>query len=198
MAKTLNQDIYAELKRRIVEEEYTVNDVLTERSIAAEFNVSKTPVRESLSLLAKEGYVTRYPNFGYMVKELSYGEAMSICELRCILETAACRIIVKYASDDEIKRLYEFINTEEESSSIGKGSNTTFHWEVSKLAGNTYLSDLVKQFAMLSQRPAAGEYNRGLNEQIHKQIVDALLARDAEAAERYLKQDVMPKGQREI
>lgn len=195
----LNDMIYDELKRRILNREYQPNELITERSIAAEFNVSKTPVRESLVRLCQEGDIIRYSGMGYIVKDLSYTDALHISELRCIIECAAADLIIRYASDEEIKSLYTYINTGEESTQIGCGRNTTFHYELGKLTKNPYMAKEIRSLAMSAMRPSSADIdNQTLNEDLHKQIVDALLARDHSEAKRCLKLDIQLKGQREL
>lgn len=197
MQKTLNDFVYGELKRRILNKEYQPNEIITERSIAAEFNVSKTPVRESLGRLCQEGDIVRYSGLGYIIKDLSYTDALHIAELRCIVECAAADLIILYARDEEIRRLYSFIDTEEESERIGTGKNTTFHHELGKLTKNPYMEKEIRQLAMSAMRPSTAEIEgHTYNTDLHKAIVDALLARDPAEARRCLMLDIQLKGQR--
>lgn len=199
--KTLAQTVYTEIKRRILSKEYNANDHVSEKSIAAQLNVSKTPVREALGQLCLEGYIMHYPSFGYIIKDLSYQEAKDISELRFILESAAVRIIVKYCTDEDIRGLYEYLGVSESNVTDGYGKNTIFHWQLGKLTKNAYLSDYIRQLAMSIARPSqyldAGDEPRQNND-LHKRIVDALCARDADAAIGILKMDVIPGGYREL
>ena len=200
MNKTLRESIYEELKRRILSQEYNANELVSEKVIAGQFNVSKTPVREALNQLCQEGFVTRYPSFGYIIKELSYQDVKDICELRYILETAAVRLVIRYASDEEIRGLYDYIDPPKDSVREGHGKNTLFHWELSKLTKNLYLTNDILRLAMSSARPSTffGAGDGGTDEEYHGKIVDALLKRNIEEAERYLKLDILPGGHRDI
>ena len=194
MQKSLKQDIYHELKRRILSGEDAPNEVLTERSIASEFEVSKTPVRESLGLLCQDGDLVRYPGMGYLVKDLSYAEAMYIAELRGIIEVSAMELVVSRATDEELNSLFAVIESDEGSESIGSGKNTTFHWELAKLTKNPYLADEVHRLALSAMRPSSTPIDTRSDEESYKRIVNALLERDVELAKEYMRQDIAFKG----
>lgn len=66
-----------------------LGSVVTERKIAAELNVSKTPVREALAQMRNEGLVTIFPQSGVRVFTLSAKEVREICAFRKALEAAA-------------------------------------------------------------------------------------------------------------
>jgi len=199
MQKTLNDKIYDELKRRILNKEYQPNELISERTIAAEFNVSKTPVRESLVRLCQEGDIVRYSGMGYIIKDLSYTDALHIAELRCVVECAAAEFIIRFASDDEIKSLYALIDTDEDSMKLGSGKNTTFHAELGRLTKNPYMAKEIRSLAMSAMRPSTVEItNQTLDEDLHRQIVDALLARNVDEAKRCLRLDIALLGQRAV
>ena len=202
MQKSLAEMVYEELKRRVLSKEYDVDELLSAKKIAIEFKVSITPVREALNRLCQEGYVVRYPSFGYIIRDMSYQEVKEIFELRFILESAAIRLIIRYASDEEIRTLYEYIGVSESTITVGHGKNTTFHWELGKLSKNTYLSDDIMRLVMSIARPSkyldSSDYLVENETTYHTGIVDALLARDVEKALDYLKCDVLYGKHRDL
>ncbi len=198
---SLSQIVYNELKRRILSKEYAANELITEKKIAAELKVSNTPVREALNVLCQEGFVTRYPNFGYIIRELNYKEVKEIFELRFILESAAVRLIIKYATDDEIKSLYDYVGVQETSTANDYGKNTQFHRQLGKLTGNSYLADDIFRLVVSIARPSTylNHEEAGLSTgESHDRIIDALLARDIDQAIKYLKLDILSGKNREI
>lgn len=198
MAETKKQQIYNEIKRRIVEGEYPPKDMLTERSLAAEFNVSKTPVRECLSNLCQEGYLERFPNCGYMITELSFAETLALAEMRIIVETAAARLVIKYATDEEIQGLYQYLDSDEDSSSIGLGSNTSFHCAIAHLTHNPFIEDTIRSLVMHATKSSQAIIQNNDTAFTHAAILKALSERNVEDAEKYLKQDIAVKEQREL
>lgn len=198
MAETKKQVIYDEIKRRIAEGEYSENEMLTERSLAAEFAVSKTPVRESLSILCQEGYLDRYPNCGYIVKGLSYAEALALAEMRIIVESAAVKIAIKYATDDELAELRQFLDNDEDSTSIGLGRNTSFHCGISQLTHNPFIENTVRNLVMQANKSSQGILrNQDIGVE-HEKILKAMEERNVDKAIEYLIEDISLKDQREI
>lgn len=197
MTVTKTQKIYDEIIRRITDGEYSPRDILTERSLAAEFNVSKTPVRECLSNLCLEGYLEKYPNCGYLIKELSFADAVALAEMRVIVESAAVKIVIQYASDEEIKSLYQYLDNDEYSNTIGPGRNTSFHTGIARLTHNPFIEDTVRSLAMRAKRSSKILQDEDIAE-LHAKILKAIEERNVEDAVRYIVQDISLKGQREI
>lgn len=83
--------IAGELRRAILQGEFKSSQPLPQDEIAAQFGVSKIPIREALLQLRAEGLVTFYPNRGAMVSALSAEEVDEIYAMRIALETLALR-----------------------------------------------------------------------------------------------------------
>lgn len=83
--------IAGELRRAILQGEFKSAQPLPQDEIAAQFGVSKIPIREALLQLRAEGLVTFYPNRGAVVSALSADEVDEIYAMRIALETLALR-----------------------------------------------------------------------------------------------------------
>lgn len=193
MKETLSDKIYKDLKKQILSVDFHFNGVMTEKSIAAEYQVSKTPAREALDRLCQEGYVTRHRSTGYFIKELSRKDYQDIFDTRKILEAAALRIIVEQASDEEIRSLFEVINAPQDSYAAYHELNTNFHSMLGELTHNSCIHDYIVQLLNAMARPSA--FTRFTNEvrptnKWHELIIRSLLDRDAEAAIEYLWKDI--------
>ena len=194
MKQSLAQIIYNALKKSILSKEYSGNELITEQKVAQQFGVSKTPAREALAQLCQEGYVTRYPSLGYVVKELSFQQVMDIFELRFILECGAAKIIVKWASDEDIIDLYSLLEMAGTTYEDYHVMNARFHTGLGKLTGNSYLHEDILRMANATARPSS-YINYKATQTVpdyHKRIVDALLARDVDAAIENLMLDILP------
>lgn len=86
---TLSGSIVATLKERIVSWQYPPEYRLTEEALCREFNVSRSPVREALRVLAANGLVKRMANRGYAVRQVNLREIEEIYEVRLALELYA-------------------------------------------------------------------------------------------------------------
>ena len=88
MAKiNLSRDVFTELSDRILHWEYAPGQRLTEELLCAEFNVSRSPVREALQMLAARNLIDKKPRQGYRVKQLNLTEIHELYDVRSALET---------------------------------------------------------------------------------------------------------------
>jgi DNA-binding GntR family transcriptional regulator len=85
LTRSLPEQIAAQVSRRIVSGAYGPGQRILEQAIAAEFAVSRGPVREALRLLEKEGLVTILPRRGAQVTNLSVDEVREIFDIRTVL-----------------------------------------------------------------------------------------------------------------
>lgn len=83
--------------------------------LANQLGVSRTPINNALSILAKEGYLDFVPNQGYSVHRLTREEAESLYEIREILETGAIEKAIPMASDEKLKRIEDKMTAYEHS-----------------------------------------------------------------------------------
>jgi DNA-binding GntR family transcriptional regulator len=91
-----------ELRTRIVDGRLPPGAWLSEPTIAAELDVSRTPVREAIGRLEEEGLVRRTPGLGAFVVELTEREAAEIIGIRAALEGYAASLAAARISDDEL------------------------------------------------------------------------------------------------
>ena len=80
--KSLKQQAYDEIKRKIVTCEYAPNTLLNEELLREELHVSRTPIRDALSRLEQKGLITILPKKGIMVSSLSINDINMVFEVR--------------------------------------------------------------------------------------------------------------------
>lgn len=180
----LNMDVYSS-PEPIVLEERELSDLL---------GVSRTPVREALAVLHQEGLVRIAPRRGIFVVRKTKVEVVEMVQAWAALESMAARLITQRATDAEIGTLrplfgqfgpgYQPITHIDEYSS----ANIAFHQALIRLSGSALLVSLTDKL-MLHVRAirhrtifAQERAERSLNE--HMRIIEALEARDTDAAER--------------
>ena len=93
--KSLVQIAADAIRRGIMLRELVLGQPLTEMGLAKTLGISKTPVREGLSLLRSEGLVVAEPHRGYRVFSMTQEELVDFCELRFALESQALRYSVQ-------------------------------------------------------------------------------------------------------
>jgi len=83
----LSSDVFKKLSERILHWEYAPGQRLTEEILCAEFNMSRSPIREALQMLADRNLIDKKPMQGYQVKQLNFNEVNELYEVRSALES---------------------------------------------------------------------------------------------------------------
>lgn len=107
--RTISSAVAEELRRRIVDGEFESGFQLRQDALAAEFGVSRIPVREALMQLEAEGLVKIHPHRGAIVSELSTDEIDELFELRALLEPRLLKASAPHLTDADYKRLNEIL-----------------------------------------------------------------------------------------
>lgn len=103
----MNTDIYNEVKKRILFFEYEPGRMLNEKAMAAEFGVSRTPIREVLLKLEWEKLVTIIPRAGIIVSKVEFQQLREVFQTRAPLEGLLACLATIQMTDDHIARLEE-------------------------------------------------------------------------------------------
>ncbi len=185
---------YAALKSVIVDMDVygSRTDIrLDERSLAQEFGISRTPVREAMAQLEREGFVRLVPRRGVYVVRKTKSEVIELITAWAALESMAARLITENASDAEIASLREMFATFENGAiraHLDEYSevNIEFHQSIIRMSGNSVLVDLAENLfthMRMIRRKTIGEKDRADRSiRDHMHIIEALEARDTERA----------------
>lgn len=183
-------EVYNRLRRAIVEGEVRPNEPLIEADLAKMLNVSRTPIRESLQRLAADQLIMPRKR-GWAVREYTAEEIRERSEVRAALEGYAARLAAIRASDAEIKAIAAIQDERDamdDPTPVSRvESNRRFHDAIIAAARNTRLADdifRVGQFYFnrhIASLTTADEQK--LNQHGHRDIISAIEARDARAAE---------------
>jgi DNA-binding GntR family transcriptional regulator len=119
MANTLRQKVYEEIKRKIVFIELKPGEKLSDKQIATELGIGRTPVREALLILSREKLVQCNGKQGYFVKKLTKDEADGYFAIRTALELFAAPSMIKGATPSVLKALDENIKRSERCGNKG-------------------------------------------------------------------------------
>jgi DNA-binding GntR family transcriptional regulator len=203
----LSQQAYDQIRSEILTCILAPGQILVQSQLAEKYGLGLTPVREALQRLAHEGLVQPYPRFGYIVAPVTEELVRDLYEYRVVLETAAVRLAVERASDEQLRQLsrsagfkYVYKNHEEYSRFLER--NADFHLVIARLSGNPRLADalaglldeLKRIFHLgLDLRDSAEEMQTE-----HQTLVEALLTRDAERAAQVAFEQIARSQQRVI
>jgi DNA-binding GntR family transcriptional regulator len=165
---------------------------LDERRLAQDFGISRTPVREAMAQLEREGFVRSVPRRGIYVVRKTRAEVIELITAWAALESMAARLITQNASDAEIAELRQmftkFENGElharlDEYSEV----NIEFHQTIIRMSRNSVLIDLAENLfthMRMIRRKTIGEEDRADRSiRDHMNIIHALEARETERAE---------------
>jgi len=141
--------IYRRLRGAIQRGEFDPGTRLVEQRLAEELGVSRTPVREALYRLEREGLVTKVPHKGIVVREQDPEELKEVLELRGLLEGHAAALAAKKGDEELFDELEEILKRSEEA--LEKNDidelvklNTQFHETLYRRCGNHKLLELIK------------------------------------------------------
>lgn len=112
--QSLQQKVYIHLKEAINEQIYKPRDILNERKISAELEVSRTPVREAFKALEAEDVVEYIPYRGVMVKSLSVDDLKHIFQIREALEILVIKLAIDKINNETIRRLQQCVQSQED------------------------------------------------------------------------------------
>ncbi len=96
---SLAEEVAAAIRDAIIEGEFAFGESLSEARLSSWLGVSKTPIREALSVLGKEGLIETFPHRGAFVFSLTYEDIKQLCDFRIKLETLALESSLAHRSD---------------------------------------------------------------------------------------------------
>lgn len=184
---TLRERIYEEIVRLIVSGELPSGVSIDEKFLTEKLQVSRTPFREAIGTLAKEGLIEIRPYRGFFVRSFSRQEIEDLYELRKTLECFAVELAVPRMSDRDIARFERILD--EAVAALRRRDMATygardkeFHETIAERSGNAALIETLARLALQIQlcRTIANE-NRDFAEraaQERDEILAAFKARD--------------------
>lgn len=190
---SLEEKVYIELQEAILSETLKKGESLTELSLSEKLGVSRTPVRSALQRLSEVGLVKIVPNRGAVVLGVTKEDILDIYRIRMRLEGLASAMAALNMSDADKKKLTETVELSEFYLSKNNTENlkeldTSFHRVIYEASGSRtlarILSDLhlnTKGYRRISLA-IPGRLERTTKE--HREILNAILAGDAEKADR--------------
>jgi DNA-binding GntR family transcriptional regulator len=144
--KTLRQQIYDQLRKKIISAEILPGQVVTVQGLANEFGVSIMPVREALWQLESEKVIVIESNKSIHVNTLSRKEMEEVLQLRLILESAAAEKACEVITDSDLAKLKRILDGMEAGlAKPRKGllSNSQFHFTIYGYADSPMLINMI-------------------------------------------------------
>ena len=192
-AASLAEQAYFELKEAILAGELAPGTALAETELADAMGISRTPVREALALLRRDGLVIQQPNASNVVRVLTDDEVRELFLIREALEGVAVREFIAHTADAaSVAALRAILDAQRAAMAAGDvdgflGADEEFHLTVCRRAGLEHVTELLAALrdrirqAGLAAITAPERMAVVIDE--HAAVVAALEARDPGAAE---------------
>src|SRR5947209_11009505 len=202
------KEAYAALKRAITAMDiygHTQEIRLDERRLSEGLGVSRTPIREAMTLLEQEGFVRTRPRRGIYVVKKTKREIVEIITVMAALESIAARLAAQRASDADVAELRRLMDEFRCGNAPGHNggarldeysdANIAFHQAIIKLSGCALLAEMTENLFIhmrAIRRITIHQENRAARSITdHMRIIEALERRDAEFAERLAREHTL-------
>ncbi|MUN41060.1 GntR family transcriptional regulator [Actinomadura litoris] len=188
---TLGRRAYLQIQQAIRDGLITHGELYSENELAESLGMSRTPVREALISLNREGIIVIESQRGFRLRELSEAERQEIFDLRALLEGFTASRLAHSATGEDVSRLRELIDAQEALTATGDQSeflslDERFHLLQTQILGlqRTHATMVGLRGAMWLIGYEALSLPRRLEAVVaeHRAIVDAIERGDAEGA----------------
>lgn len=188
---SLTEQAYQLIRTGIVTRQLRAGDRLVERALAEKFGLSKTPIREAIARLERDGLVVIVPSQGAVVRRLEFHEVRDLLEMRQVLESLAARRAAQRVDDASLEELEQILQEGEKKRLAGdamayRDEDLRFHARIRQIAGNATLSQVMEgleaqvRLVMSTSTALPGRVESSVNE--HRRLLAALRRRDPDAA----------------
>jgi DNA-binding GntR family transcriptional regulator len=188
---TLNQRVYFRLQKMLLQGEIAPGTQLDERELAERMGVSRTPLREAIAHLVKEGIVEYRPYRGNFARTFTVQEVNDLYTVRRALESLAVRLAIPKLSQEDIERIGAILDKVHDALERGdmemySEADGRFHHTIIQLTRNQTLIEVLDRLGSQIQMVRAyANRDPRVVERTHRErplILAALAARDADAA----------------
>jgi DNA-binding GntR family transcriptional regulator len=192
--RALYQEVAERLRHKIFARELEPGAWIDELKLAAEWGISRTPMREALKVLAVEGLVTMKLRRGAYVTEMSSDDVAQVYRLLALLESDAAGEVAARASAAQIEALqalHERLEKQTRQRVAFFTTNEQFHYKLLEIAGNRWrqqiVTDLRKVMKLNRHHSLLKQGRIGESLAEHRALMQALQARDAKRATRLMR-----------
>lgn len=198
--RSLGQSVFENLKRAIVNGDLTPDSRVVESRVADAFGISRTPVREAIHKLEREGLVRQGPKGGFFVAGFTPEDMEETFGIRSVLESYAARLAAIRHVEGELRPLEEKLEAYQESLERGDlgvlpAINTEFHDLLYGLSRSRKLIKMINglrehiyRFRLVILKI---EEMARLSNEDHRLMLRAIRERDADGVERLVKDHIL-------
>jgi len=205
-ADMLNTQVYTLLKRDILHHKIRPGERLVDSQIALRYGISRTPVRDAIFKLAREGLVVNKDRRGFYVLEVSAADIDELYDIRLMIEIQSLRLLIRRNMaewpEETAVRLREIREKSRECAEKGEWlqADEFFHDALIALLGNKRVGrifeEIRNQTRVFRQLTSEVDQRVKIGMEWHDRIIDAMLARDEEQTEALVREHI-EAGRRE-
>jgi DNA-binding GntR family transcriptional regulator len=197
--RPLSEDVAERLREQIFSHQLAPGSWLDEQSLALDFGISRTPMREAIKVLATEGLVTTKMNKGAYVTQVDRQDLEQIFTVLALLEGQAAKETASKASESQLTQLDDLHQRLEKAAADRDIEqffeiNVRFHDLIQEIAGNQWMNGVIndlRKVLKLHRRDSLSRSGRLLSSLVeHREILQAILKKDPLAAETTMRQHI--------
>ena len=189
---SLAEQVFEHIRKMILSEQLKGGERIPEEKIANAFGVSRTPIREALRMLEKQGLVVIVPRSHAEVVALDGEASRRLGEVRIQLERLAVRLLAEVCTENDAEVLFELARECERFAREGAiaeafEKDDALHLEIARRGGNSYLCEILQNLSVkihllrITNCVTLEKFRETIKG--HVPIVQALADGDAQAAE---------------
>jgi DNA-binding GntR family transcriptional regulator len=197
--QSLREQIASSLRAAVVSGKLEPGVVYSVPSLAVQFGISATPVREAMLELVRDGLVEPVRNKGFRVSAMTEHQLDEITQLRVLIEIPTVAAVAKLVTPEQVDHLRHL--AEQICAGAGAGdlvgfleNDRDFHLELLAIGGNELLVDTVSKLRVRTRLYGLPHLERDRrlmrSAEEHLDIVDALGRGDATAAEELMRKHI--------
>jgi DNA-binding GntR family transcriptional regulator len=196
--QSISHDIATYIKQQILNGKLNPGDRIVEIKMARELGLSQTPVREAIRQLSGEGIITIVPNKGPIVRAMEKEDVLEIYSLRAVTEGFAIRLATQKATGEDIAALEDFYENMKRKLSDHSilsllADSLHIHQTIMKLADHSRLSRTYESISFqisMVNRILGTESTKQKEVDQHLELIEALISRDPEQAEKTMRKHI--------
>ena len=183
------EKVYKLLKDEIISGKYEPGDELNERRLSEQMGISRTPIREGLQMLARDGWIRMETYKTTTVREFDIRHMKELQRIRTVLECCAIEDAVPRMTEEDIHELTIFLDRQtgtlnDYTARCFIELDREFHNYIYKMSGNWELQKLLQNyydlFMFIGIQAVSNTEDRRINTlNEHREILEALKSRDA-------------------
>ena len=195
--RSLGDHVFENLRQAIIRGDVAPGDRLVESRIAEVLDISRTPVREAIHKLEREGLLRKLPHGGFTVVHLSREDIEETFGIRCLLESYAARLAALNHREEDLLPLEEKIR--EFQACLAKGRleelpriNTEFHNLFYALSQSPKLIKLINDLRdqIFRFRRILLKMDTRTSNEDHRNMLEAIRQRDVDRVEKLVKEHI--------